>query len=402
MKNDTFCVNPYLNLTIHPSGSIKPCCMSVQSYRTDDGKETLNKASVKDFWKSKDRIDLINDLNNGVRVEACSNCWQEEEAGVKSKRIRDNEIYAERHVYYDMMPVVLDLSLGNLCNLKCRICSPVHSTPWLQEEAELWHPEDKKKYLEQERWIIAKDSFKNDNNLLWEDLLKMIKKVERLDFAGGEPFYVDKHWDIVKACVDAGVSRKQYIHYNTNSTIFPEKHVHLFDEFDTVDIQFSSDGVGKKFEYMRHPADFDNSESVIERFQERAANSAATFYLGSCLSVSAYNVFDIFETYEHYAEKGLRMYINYVHDASGVRVLPPAIREHVIKKLEKTQSKYNTVHWEREKQNTINLLKNAEYNEHAWEYFKMEVERRDKIRNETYSEVFPEFADIMRTEDVAR
>jgi len=402
MKNDTFCVNPYLNLSVHPSGVVKPCCMSDQSYVTDLGKKTLNEASVKDFWKSKDRIDLINDLNNGVRVEACSACWQEEAAGAKSKRMRDNENYAEKHVYYDMMPVVLDLSLGNLCNLKCRICGPMHSTPWLQEEAEFWHPENKKMYLEQDRWIIAKDSFKNDNHLLWKDLLKMIKKVEHLDFAGGEPFYVDKHWDIVKACVDAGVSKSQHIHYNTNSTIFPEKYVHLFNEFDIVDIQFSSDGIGKKFEYMRHPADFNNSESVIKRFQEQADKSPATFYLGSCLSVSAYNVYDIFETYEHYAEKGLRMYINYVHDASGVRVLPPEIREQVIKKLEKTRSKYNTADWEREKQSIINLLKNAEYNEHDWKYFKMEVERRDNIRNETYAEVFPEFADIIRTKDVAK
>lgn len=396
MKSDTFCVNPYLNLSIHPKGAVKPCCMSTKEFTTNTGSTTLDKASVNDFWNSNDRKIMITNLDSGNQIPECNFCWDEEKAGKESKRIRDNRTYRDRLLNEDMFPVVVDLSLGNLCNLKCRICSPVHSSPWMKEEAQIFYPETPKIYFDQDRWKTVKNSFSEDNKNLWKDLPELLSKAERLDFAGGEPFYIEKHWDVVKACVDNGWSKNQHIHYNTNATIFPEKYVHLLEEFKIVDIQFSSDGVGKQFEYMRHPANFEVSEQIVDQFINLKSKSNTQWLLGMCISVSAFNVYDFFETFEHYASKGIGMYVNVVHDHHGTRILPESVKHNIIKKLQSKTSKFNQPQWIKERDMICNHLINSKHNEHDWKEFWNEIEMRDRIRKESFQDVFSEYYNILK------
>ena len=50
--------------------------------------------------------------------------------------------------------VYVDLRLGNLCNLKCRMCNPGHLTQWVEE----WNPKapyDGSSYPQEERDRLA-------------------------------------------------------------------------------------------------------------------------------------------------------------------------------------------------------------------------------------------------------
>jgi MoaA/NifB/PqqE/SkfB family radical SAM enzyme len=394
-NRDSFCVNPYLNLSIHPSGVVKPCCMSDKGYITDNGHRTLDKDSILNFWNSADRKQMIEDLNSGKRINECRACWKEEAAGKDSKRIRDNKTYQGKILDVDMLPVVLDLSMGNLCNIKCRICSPVHSTPWVIEESKIIG--DSSYYFKNEKWKSFKDSFVEENSFVWDDIEKLLPNAERLDFAGGEPFYIDKHWNIVELCVKNGWSKRQLIHYNTNGTIYPEKYIHLLDQFKIVDIQISSDGVEEKFEYLRHPAKWQTSEMVVDKLCEVRNNSDTEWLIGACLSVSAFNVYDIFETFEHYAAKDdVRIYINIVHDHRGTRTLPNELKSIIIGKLKNTRSKYKFSQWEKEKIMICNHLENSTFNDHDWKNFWKELKMRDTLRNESFENTFPEYYQYMK------
>jgi MoaA/NifB/PqqE/SkfB family radical SAM enzyme len=273
---------------------------------------------------------MIADLDNGIQIPECSACWKEEAAGKDSKRIRDNKTYSEYTLTPDMLPVVVDLSMGNLCNIKCRICSPWHSTPWVAEQAKIDNPDTPKKYTHHDRWNSFKESFSYENDYFWKDIVKLLPMAERFDFAGGEPFYIDKHWDIVKMCVENGWSKNQHIHYNTNGTIYPEKYIDLLDQFKIIDIQVSSDGVKEKFEYLRHPAKWDVAESTIDRLCAAKESAKSQWIIGVCLSISAFNVFDFFEMFEHYAAKDVSIYINVVHDHRGIRILPPELKKLIV------------------------------------------------------------------------
>jgi MoaA/NifB/PqqE/SkfB family radical SAM enzyme len=286
--------------------------------------------------------------------------------------------------------------MGNLCNIKCRICSPWHSTPWVAEQAKIDNPDTPKKYTHHVRWNSFKESFSYENDYFWKDIVKLLPMAERFDFAGGEPFYIDKHWDIVKMCVENGWSKNQHIHYNTNGTIYPEKYIDLLDQFKIIDIQVSSDGVKEKFEYLRHPAKWDVAESTIDRLCAAKESAKSQWIIGVCLSISAFNVFDFFEMFEHYAAKDVSIYINVVHDHRGIRILPPELKKLIVERLNLCQSMHKTIQWERERNMICRHLENTEYNAHDWREFWKEINLRDDLRNESFKETFPEYYSVMK------
>ena len=392
-NNHSWCVNPYINISIHPKGIIKPCCMSDYVYHTDNQSEYLNQESVLNFWNSKSRQKLISDLEQGIQVPECNRCWKEELAGKESKRIRDNATYEYESLEY---PLVMDLSLGNTCNLKCRICKPIHSSQWMIEEASIMDANNPKTYLRHPQWKISKESFTEGNFLFWNDIKNLLPNVKKLDFAGGEPFYVTKHWDIVTHCVETDISKNQHIHYNTNGTLYPEKYMSLLENFNIVDIQISSDGIGRKFEYMRHPANFNEVEVNIDKFINARSRSKTNWRLSACISISAFNVYYFFETFEHYVSKNIGTYINIVHDHRGSRIMPDKLKIKVVEHLNKFRSSVNDTEWQKEKDMVCNHLTNSEFDETAWRQFIEEIKLRDALRNESFGNVFPEYWDLIK------
>lgn len=384
------CVNAYMNLQIHPKGIVKPCCMSKKQLVTDDGDTLLDEALIADFWHSKDRQKFIDDLESGVQVPECDACWREEAAGKQSKRIRDNEKYKDRIFTRESMPEVLDISLGNTCNLKCRICAPIHSTQWLQEEAKRLYPDNPNEEIRKSSFWRYKKIFDSSNSMLWQGLRELYPSLQHMDLAGGEPFYVDNHWKILEDIYKHGYSKNISLHYNTNGTIYPEKYTHLLNEFKSIDIQISSDGVGDKFTYLRHPADFDAVEQNINSFMNHT-----NWKLGMCISVSAFNVYDIFETFEHYASKGLGIYINVVHDNRSSRILPKALKDVIISKLKQTESKYDRIHWQIQRDMICDYMGNNHGTDKEFEMWLDEITMRDIIREESFEQVFSEYYYLM-------
>jgi len=389
--NNTGCVNAYLNLNVRTGGTVSPCCMSHYEYKTDSGATSLNKESILKFWNSKSRETFIELMDSGEQIPECSACWNEEQSGKESKRLRDNKNFKDTKLDKSMLPLVLDLSMGNLCNIKCRICSPKHSTPWVAEVEKL-NPGSIPKLF----FRTLTESFDYNNDYFWKDIATLLPNVIKYDFAGGEPFFIEKHWDIVKSAVENNWSKSQHIHYNTNGTIFPIKYISLLEEFRIVDIQISTDGVGKKFEYMRNPAKWSKVENNIQMFLNAKAESKTTWLLGVCISISAFNVYDFFETFEHYASKGLGIYINVVHDHHGIRVLPPKVKEHIIEHLMNFESTHNPKQWITERNMICNHLKSVSFVKHDWDMFLKELHERDKFRNESFPDTFPEYYKMIK------
>lgn len=73
------------------------------------------------------------------RPATCQRCWNEEDAGRTSKRM--HTLNRLQHMIQDeswdsqAKPLqFLDLKLGNICNLKCRICGSWSSSTFAAEE----------------------------------------------------------------------------------------------------------------------------------------------------------------------------------------------------------------------------------------------------------------------------
>ena len=88
------------------------------------------------------------------------------------------------------------MKLGNICNLKCRICSPQYSSKWIAEQ---------KKYDKIDG--IAKDYDRLDwpekSEVFWNNIETLIPVLEHLDFTGGEPFINPEILKMIEYCLKA-------------------------------------------------------------------------------------------------------------------------------------------------------------------------------------------------------
>lgn len=140
---DTFCILPWLHLQFNPEGSVKLCCMAESSLTGDHGAvltpygETLN-----EIWNSASLGQVRQAMMNGVPVASCAHCYEQERRG-QSYRLFSNQRWAaslgttvaglqerilRNGVERGLELAFLQLNLGNLCNLKCRMCSSTHSS----------------------------------------------------------------------------------------------------------------------------------------------------------------------------------------------------------------------------------------------------------------------------------
>lgn len=356
-------------------GRIKPCCLYEDNFNT----------GLKEFWNSKEMQSVRAGHLKGEEIPGCESCWKLERAGIKSKRQTDNEKFSHlkdrvKKEIVEFPPAYLDIKLSNLCNLKCRICGVWSSSSWATEEAKRL----KGQTIEESRLVqIALKSRRwiQGNNEFWDYLNSISGEIEAFDFTGGEPFMIPEHWKFLRTCVEKGVASNITLHYNTNATVFPKDYA-LWKEFKEVEIMCSIDDIEKRFEYQRHPAKWEITEKNMKFF--RSQDFIRTTI---CTTVNMHNIYYLPELIQWAKEQKIYYWFNILHEPLhyNIRILPPEIKKKVGEKLKGIS----------ELEPILNFMNDGYIPEH-YKYFFANTRERDKIRNERYQLVFPEFYKIMK------
>jgi organic radical activating enzyme len=142
----------------------------------------------------------------------------------------------------DAKPLMfLDLKLGNICNLKCRLCGSWSSSTYAAEELNHINidREDKKKSYPYQ--MLKQGAWPRENIAFWQDIDSIIDQVQYIEFTGGEPFMIGEHFRLLETIVDRGIAGQVEIHYNTNGTQYPEEAEEIWKHFKTVEIAFCID-----------------------------------------------------------------------------------------------------------------------------------------------------------------
>ena len=165
------CGNIEGGLRVGTDGKFYACCLAYDyPYKNEEGR--LLKADTDSFssaLNSKSAIDLKDALARGEKHSACHVCWEAEDAGFESKRIRDTQRY-DRQVD-DKELIFLELNLGNTCNLACRICGIHASSTWRKDYAKIY--DNLKSWEVNERVKEYNKSFVDDS-FIWGELDKHI------------------------------------------------------------------------------------------------------------------------------------------------------------------------------------------------------------------------------------
>jgi sulfatase maturation enzyme AslB (radical SAM superfamily) len=360
----------------------------MDNYFLDNNQKRLNVRSsdLSEIFESKTRKDILKEFTNGIKHSACQHCWDEEEAGKESKRLRDNKNY---HAIGDSKTFKLfDLSLGNACNIKCRTCGPYNSSQWAKEYKDLDFFEGSKEDFK--TWLKGFNDAFEDNSNFWRNFQENLPNIVHIDFYGGEPFLVKKQWEMLHVAIQSGYAKNISVHYNTNGTIWNNKIYSVLKEFREVYIDFSIDGVKDKLYYIRHPAEWNTVFANFKKVQD-IANNSTNFFLSVCNTISILNVYYIDEIYETFAPYTDRIYLNLVFGPEHYCItnIPTPIKNKIKEKLDKIEE-HNWI------PGIVNFMMSKKCNENCWHDFVKYTKMHDSYRKENFSNIFPELTQIIR------
>jgi MoaA/NifB/PqqE/SkfB family radical SAM enzyme len=340
---------------------------------------------------------LRQEFIDGKQPATCRKCWKEERSGRSSKRMhtldRLKHMLAHQSDWtIDAKPLMfLDLKLGNICNLKCRLCGSWSSSTFAAEElANLGPGEDKKSSYHYQ--MLKSGAWPRENQSFWSEIDQVSDQLQYIEFTGGEPFMIQEHFDLLQGLIDRGLASAIEIHYNTNGTQFPAGAESIWRHFKTVEIAFSIDDVGARFEYQRSNAVWKEVCNNIEQFRQMR-DRHTNIQLQVCSTVNVFNVCYL-EELSHWidTQKFDFVYWNMMHEAYyfSISTLPESAKQAVAQRLEQAQV---TAQHRAEFEHVITFMNGGVSLD--GNILRMKVADLDRKRNQDLNQVEPEFAQLI-------
>lgn len=429
----TFCPVPWNFQAIRANGDIRVCCQANVTknqgvIRKPDGtafnagKDSLSDARNTDMMKAI-RINML----NGEWSDECGRCKNEEASGLVSRRTYENEQWKLDFDYVksktnddgsidtgDFPVVYYDLRFGNFCNLKCRMCGPTDSSAWYDDWIKLTGTNKFKDTSGIMEIIDDKVAAFNwpEYEPFWEQLEANIHNIEHVYFAGGEPMLIERHYDFLERCVEAGAAKHIIVEYNTNMSTLPTRVTNLWKSFKQVRVGASVDGMEAVQEYQRSPAKWDKTLDNLRKVDALPSNIVSWL----AFTVTAYNVNHMIDFMKWKLSGSNLKRVNstnrrpiITHHVAhhpkhlNVRVLPEEYKKDVTNRFNEF------LQWVKDNNYNEHVVKQAEdivkgvtsymnsesYYDSHWNEFIKYTRQLDSIRNENLLDVEPKFKDYI-------
>jgi organic radical activating enzyme len=356
----------------------------------------LNTASFVNIQNSQYMQKLRQDFLNKKEPNACRKCWREERAGRTSKRMhtldRLKHMLPDQSWTADAKPLIfLDLKLGNICNLKCRICGSWSSSQFAVEELSSLSPNEDRKSNHHYQ-MLKQGAWPRENPTFWNEVDQVVDQIRYIEFTGGEPFMIQEHFDMLQKLVDRGIAGNIEIHYNTNGTQYPEDADAIWQHFKLVEIAFSIDDVGERFEYQRTNAVWKEVCRNIGWFRTLREHYS-NIRLQVCSTVNVFNVLYLEELSQWIDQQAFDfVYWNMMHEAYyfSISTLPANVKSAIATQLQQTNVNDTT---QQEFSKIIDFMNRGVSLD--GNVLRMKIADLDRKRNQDLSVVEPEFAKLI-------
>jgi organic radical activating enzyme len=280
----TYCSFPFTHQYIEASGAVRLCCATNDHVVNNKGHRFhMNNNSPESIWNSdymkKIRLKMI----KGERLKECTKCYEQEEAGIQSMRMTVNKTFFMEYTQADgtlsKLPNSMELHYGNICNLKCKMCSQNYSHIIGKELLEIGKTD--KDFLD---WVIKQSGNVNNwtNNLEVEYTWFKSERVKRklnsyiskhiklLTIIGGEPTIIPEFYGLLDYCDKEDTLKDKRITIVTNLTNTNPKMIHWLKRCRSWTIWASIDGLGPITEYIRYPSNFKKISENLEFYKKLA------------------------------------------------------------------------------------------------------------------------------------
>jgi hypothetical protein len=387
MDSKWYCKLPWTGFSNDPDGKARPCCLYKDHIKDDAGKIMyVQTSSVKEIFSSKYMKDLRQQFRDGARPNACETCIVDEQNNYTSKRQRHIEgdfYFLPDYSKEPEFPVEYQMILSNACNLKCRSCTPSHSSLWQAEHKVIWGNTGYK--------MPEGQSGENDS-VLWNKRSEWMPSVARLEIVGGEPFYINR-WKIMwQEFIEQDLAKNINMDISTNCTIYAGDIVaELVKNFRHIGLGLSVDGMGKVYNYLRHPGEWEEVKAnmfayndMIKTINRRKIGPSVSHTIGW---INAWQLPE-FHTFVKDNLDEFKIWNNIIHypPHMAVYMIPATLKDRI-------RDKWATYDWGRYKNDIagiVSLMYSQQPSDDEIKQAYKTFNQHDIVRNENLLDILPE------------
>jgi organic radical activating enzyme len=449
--NNSWCPVPWGQVSVHNSGEYRSCiqarsCKKTRGILRDDNNNIMraDTHSIDEVRNSPLLKDVRKSMIQGKRHDMCVRCNREDDAGVPSRRRNATIEYYDKYNYdywkalshchddgqlmlHESEVLEYDIRLGNLCNLKCRMCHPSESTQWYDEWFDTMFKGFNSDFTRVEMFRENKKIKLKNDIYSWYDDSKFFNEVNKnsnstrkIYFSGGEPTLVENMYDMLEKIIDSGMAKNIELEYNINLTNIPRRAIDVWHNFKQVTLGGSIDAVGEYNNYIRYPSKWNKIEENIKWLDQNTNPNINFFCTSTWQILNATQILDLIKwQIENKFVKFNRM-ANSVffsfHTLSAptylnVKALPKELKQHVQNEFDKFDTEYLKPWIDSLPQDFefANTNYEADWNgRQPWDNNRNHLYEKVKTRLDTmmefmwaddFSEHFPEFVKVTRTQD---
>ena len=403
---------PFIHLSTTPGGTPRQCCFASKSIIKKNSSEDFNLGSdsIGDIWNSQSAKDFRMRFAKGEKPEVCKQCWIDEDNGRFSKRKRENKKYLAKHSttvqntidnegVCEVLPSYVDIRLGNLCNLKCRICHASESSTLASEVQKSWD-KDGEFYAYQNNDVLSpKEKTWYKSETYWDNFEKIVPALEHIYLVGGEPTIIPDTYKVFEKCFDHKREKHIHLRFNTNFQILEQRFLDDIVRFKSVRFTASIDGDRSSISYLRHPAKWELIEENLRKCLELPPHIELIIHF----TASTMNLFNFEKLYWDVQEiakdykKPVRFGILPIHNPKYLspNILLPELKKRARKNLESLSEKIH----ESESHQLLGLLNIMDHEpENAGklrQQFKDYTLMLDRLRGENFAQTFPDLTSML-------
>ena len=393
MKTSTFCAMPWNSIATTATGNYRVCCNSNPNKNVivgEDGKAAkIFKVKPSEIWNSETYKTIRKEMLAGIQPDMCERCFKEEAAGIKSARQNWNNKWYDKDKEYTVESNLdieyVDLRLGNLCNLKCRMCNPYSSNQWIDE----WNTVVKTAKLAPNFPLTVEEADRlgsmtwPEDTRTWDSIIEIADSIEEIYLTGGEPTLAIEQYKLFDILIEKGLSKKIKLKYNTNLTNIPKKMIEYWSHFRTVQLNASIDAHGELNRYIRYPTAWSSVEKNIDKFL-----SMPNVQVQIHCTVQMYNILNLKELFDWIKNKtSSPPYLNILNHpvCLNIQTLPTELKKLAEDRL------VDYLDWPKVKE-TIAYMNTTDTSDHIDEFNKY-TEALDESRNESITTHIPELGE---------
>lgn len=293
----------YPNISLSRN-EIRTCCKTpFQTVSDQDIDEHKIELFLNTPYQKERRLEML----QGVRHDDCRSCWSIEDQGATSLRgnspkgfmghaqhhnmfsefTEQTLEYASSHVDINSKileshnPFMLEVSLGNTCDMKCMYCNHVYSSQWATEgfkngtiSPEVYRSvlsQPNKRFLEMFwQWVDTKAKY----------------SLDRIGIIGGEPLITPEFYEFIDKLLEIyadkeGEKTRIWIVTNLNSTDAQYakflEYIPKITKLFTLEVHISMEALGEQAEYIRNGLDWARFENNVNKLFQSDADIELAF-----------------------------------------------------------------------------------------------------------------------------